>query len=843
MLKKSRNGKLTLRAKDGLFITKEPILFRPEDFSKYLIDVQFFGHTVEGEAGHPDPEGRVGELVRYELSEPVQDVDEKGDLLTITLTAIEARSRMIPDSESHRLKTPKESFQRRWDIYSLTKGLTGVTISYLPIEINLPSNEFLRQDWLPGPQKFTHDNAVNIIDVLSKPTIVGGDFTDKYFYFITSPTLTNVVEVRAEEFGTRSSGINLDARRINITDIYEKKHTVITNNKKLRNVWIVRGQDGSHSLPLEIAQHHSDIEHGKIAPIWIISFSYLAGDYVQSGFVMYKAKIPHTSDAGNAPGVSAVHWENLSTKSSHTPLTNDVDLWKSMLSGDDPTSDGFYEGMFVDINIVQPNYDRVDDNNEFESLSVKDYDHVVNDPADTAQLPALEIHNGKRVLVGTSPVGIFAGQANKIAQYFDNNFDPAVWKFSLAPTTDDIIWNRKLGEGYKWSGAAWVKFWDLTADYATASPFHPVKSISLAANHLGVANTAIKFVFDWDDSVAGKAQNRASRWYGFSFRLPAAPRLKGTRTVGDLWKVPVLDFENLSRNVSDNFVANWNNGPKTMDLGNLRGMAGRINIDVRNNADQKINGLFDLITRWWFRDLQDHRVFVDVKIRVSGDWIFFKFDAGPQARMQLHDDRTDELFKLLGFTFPHNFFIKERDLGGIRFDWNHVKEFGMQGMMSYDGNTFYKGVNENYLERTEAQLKQAFSNLLSLITLTTVNAGKYIIDHTDLYISELYFLKDAYVTTASAVNTDARIGFSNTNRFFDFQTLLGIASGELARSQHYPQFTPIDAYLDPRMRLGESFTATGPKWQGSPRTLTCAEYTIHEGENGARMEVLGYEKF
>lgn len=863
-VQKSRHGSITLRAKDSLFIKNEPTLIKPEDFAKYLIEVQFFQHTKTGEVGHPNATGRVGEVVRYEISEPVQDVDEKGEILTITLTALENRLRESFDSETHILRTPKQSFMNRINHYGDSRGPNAPLIYFATSnEIELPDNDFLKQDWIVGGPKSTHDLIVDIIHKLAQPAVTGGNFKDQYFYFVNDPTVTKTVRVLAEEYGKTTGPVVLDATRPTGKETYEKKHTMITANKSYKNLVIVLGATGAHDWPMDYSRFASDFEHAKIAANWSSVITYRKNDYVQNVNKLYKSKVD--SNLNNIPPISGdnTFWINLSDFTKHSPLTTDIDLWKSMMSGFDPMGDGYYVGCFVDINIVNPNYDRTKPTDEFESIATKDFDHLVNDPS---AIPVAEIHMGKRALVGTAPTGAFAGHANQIAQYFDNGIDVPVWKFSRNPVTNEIINDRRqtgfsagLNVGarqLRWDGTAWVAHWGFNVTDAgaqtsgkRASAFHPVESISLVPGPDNVPNTAVQFVFNWNDTGTtthgkiGRIQNRASRWAGFSLRIPIVPRAQGLRTVGDLMKTPTLDFENLSRNLKDNAVANYNSGILTEDLSTLRGIAGKLNFDFRDASDNMVNGFADMTARFWFRDLQDHRVYTDTTIRVSSEFVPFHVDVGPDAHMQLHDDRTSELYKAFGITFPHNFFIKEKEYSGIVFDWRHVKEMGVMFMGSYDQNTFYTGAEGNFLDKLAAVLAQIFDPLRILLGQPYTPAN-YIVDVCKLKVAELRFKKDAIVLSSDIKVSDARAKIVNASNHFDYVTMKnGIAEGELQRAQHYPQWTPIDAYPDVRLRIGQNFVAQGARWQGSPRTMVCAEYTLHEGENGVRMQVLGYNKF
>jgi hypothetical protein len=834
-IKKNRNATLVLRAQNGLFTTDgaEPLLIRPEDYDLYLIEVQMFQHTRVGDAGHPDPVGRVGELVRYEIADAVQDADEKGEIVTLTLIDIAQRTRESPDSMPHRLQTPKQSFINRYSRYNTAVGVAVNAPFFTLVDnnIDLPDDQYIKQDWTPGAPRFTQSLVEEIIKKVSKPIQIGGNFTDHYWYYVTHATITNQLEVFAEPVGTQSSGVVLDAARAaSSQNTYEKKHTQITTNKNYKNVAIVRGANGAHDLPFAYTIFKSQWEHAKISAAWSASVAYVKGDFVKFANELYMA----LSDTliGDSPVSAPAKWENLSTATRQTPLTTSTDLWKAFGGKDDPTGDGFYETVFVDMNISQPNYDRTDVENEFEAVSLKD----VEDFIDIVSVPAAEIVHGKRWLVNGG-TGAWAGQNNKVAQYDEFKDGGAGWQFSVAPVTDDTVTVRKLSRILRFDGAVWQTEWDLPVDYAKSSPFHPVKAIRLATGPDGVVNSAIEFEFDWN--FVNKAENLASRWAGFSFRFPAPQRAKGALAVGDVFAAAYLDFANLEIDPVNGNDANWNDGINTMNLGELRGISTKIEFDARDVANNKIDGLVDLPFEWWFKDIQDRTVYKQAILRMSKGWGKMTVAAGPNEKMELHDNRADELIQILGYTIPWNGFLKEKEYTGINFDWNKVKEIGCFYKGSYDDNFFYKGAQNAFLDAFTALLTQMYEQLVS----GGFAVGKHTVDRVHLRLSDFRFLKDAYVTTASGVVNDFRSLEVNANRHFDYLTMVAIGEGELARAKHYPLFTPIDAYTDVRIRVGQDFVAQGPRWNGSPRTMVCAEYTIHEGPDGNRMQVLGYEKF
>lgn len=873
-VRKNRHGTITLRGKDGLFITKEPIMTRDVDFAKYLIEVQFFQPSKSGDTGHPDPVGRVGELVRFELSEPVQDADEKGQLLTVTLTAIEARFRQSLDSESHRLETHKQSFIRRVNHYGTTRG-TGAPLVFFASDANieLPDGK-VKLDWIPGGPVPTHDLLVSNIDSLREPAVIAGDFDDFYYYFVNSATITNTVEIFAEIFGTRNATdrgeqeIILKPIRTASTDTFEKKHTVITANSAFRNAFIVRGANGSQAFPMAFSIFASDWEHAKISDDWSSgAIEYKIGDYVKFGGQLHKANDDHTSGIGEEPIPDTNdHWDNLSTLSTHSPLTNDTDIWLAQLDAkNEPfvqgtsggiTNDGFHRGFAVDMNICVTHYDVTSSQDPFAAISGKDVEFMlVSSPA---SLPATEIVDGFRGIVGLSATGDFAGQEEKLAEFNEFKEGGAGWEFSAAPVDGEHVHDRSKGEifefrnpggGLQWDVAS--PTWTLASNNANSSPFHPVTNITLVTGPDGRPNSAINWRYNWNVSQAGgDSRNRAGRFAGFSLKLPIPHRAFGGLAVGDIWKNATMDFENLSRN-PDGSISDWNRGLGSENLGNLRGIACKLELDFTDISANAIDGLANLSTVWWFRDKFNHTVYTRAKVRRTGQFVTIKFDAGPNAKMQLHENRVEELYQLaidnFSYVFPFNDHLTEKEYSGIRFNWNFVKEMGMFYEGSFDENFFYKNAQNAVVDHFIESLREAYEKGIQFIQ---GRAGNHLIIACDVKLAEFRFIKDAYVSSESGVTADARVSRTVASTQFDYQTLKDVGKGKVIRTEHYPQFTPVTSYVDVRSRFGERFKASGPRWSdeksptpGNTREMVFAEYTIFESDNGSRQQSLGYTRF
>ncbi len=697
-IEKTRNATITLRAPGGIFTTSSPILTDEDAKDLYEIDIQFF------QPSGADPKGRQGTIFRYEISKAEQATVNGGTYITLTLTGSDVRSELVLDSDAHRFLTPKESFLRRVEKFGFRKGTDApLIIAVTPADIQLPDIPQLKQNWIPSQPTSTKKLLNDIIKRISSPEKIGTTNEDYYYYFETSATARQQHSIFAEKFGERDSGVILDEIKDLSTKTLQTQQSATIDHGKVANVSIVRGKSGSHSLPMGFTRLSSDLEHAKLADDWSgSSVSYLKDEYVRHNGVRFKSVIDHTSSGGNPPDTSPTLWENLEEATRGSPLTTSIDIWKPNMA-DFETPPAGYIGFFTDMNIVRPNYDRAEETNEFESVSIKDVENQFIDPS---SIPAGETQHGRRWLVNTSATGAWTGQDNRIAQY-DETVTPAVWRFSVAPVLNDVIHILKTAQVLFFNGTIWDTAWSFTTDFATSSPFHPVESAGIVEDHRGIIK-AVEFRFNWNAAEAaadwvglisrvtnpllvlfttavsditstvlatilaqigktapeleaelglGSNKNLAGRWCGFGFDLPLPKHTSGAFAVGDLINTSHLDFENKTETLTGS--EGYNNGLASEDLGDIRGFQFRCKVDFEDVDNDNINGMSDIAFYACWRDIADRQIWTLVKVRVNGQWGKITIDAGPNAKgYQLFDSRIDELYTILGFTLPTKFLHK-----------------------------------------------------------------------------------------------------------------------------------------------------------------------------------------
>ena len=884
-IEKTRNATLTLRAPGGIFTTSTPILIDENAKDLYEVDVQYFQPLGA------DPKGIQGPIFRYEISKVEQATVNGGTYVTMMLTGSDIRTELVLDSDAHRFLTPKQSFLRRVEKFGFRKGADApLVIAVTPADIELPDIAQLKQNWIPSQPTSTKKLLNDIIKRISSPEAIGTTNEDYYYYFETSATARKQHSIFAQKFGETDSGVILDEIKDLSTKTLQTQQSALIDHSKVANVSIVRGKSGVHHLPMESIRLSSDLEHAKLADDWAPTTDYFAGDYVRhdigSGVIhLFKAIVDNT---GNTPHLVPLAWEDLSTATRGSPWTASIDIWKPNMAAFQSPPAG-YVGFFTDMNIVRPNYDRADETDEFESVSIKDVNDFLTGPGD---IPAGEIQHGRRWLVNNGVGTDWEGHNNAVAQY-DESVSPAVWRFSNAPVLNDVVHDLKSARVLKFDGVVWQTQWDLSTNFATSSPFHPVESAGMVADHRGILGKAVEFRFNWNAAEAavdwaglllritnpllsifgtavstitepliddiltflgvsdidlendlglGSHKNLASRWLGFGFDLPLPKHASGSFAVGDLIKLSNMDFENKTETLTG--VEGWNKGTASEDLGDIRGFQFRCKVDFEDVDNDNINGMADIPFYACWRDIADRQIWTPVKIRVNGQWGKVTIDAGPNAKgYQLFDSRIDELVTILGFTLPTNFFIKERELTGVQFDWNHVTGFKFYYQGSYDENHFYNGGQDFMLDTVVEHITQAFANGVGVVTGGFIDISNHIIDHAHIAVTDLHFLKDAYVSSEDAEVADSRQILTVIPEQSDYIDMKSIDKKIKTRRQFHPQFHVVDAWGDVRLRVGQRFKRRGANIPGGEIELVASEVTHIEDASGYHIIVKATNKF
>lgn len=561
---------------------------------------------------------------------------------------------------------------------------------------------------------------------------------------------------------------------------------------------------------------------------------------------------------------------------------------------------GWFAGFFTDMNIARANYDRDDEFDEFEKVSVKDIESFQFSTPD--DIPSGEIATGRRWLVNGGSDD-WAGQNNKIAQREEGS-----WRFSNAPvggvtnaTPRDFVNDLNLGRVLGYNGTNWEDVWNVDTNPEISSPFHPVETVSKISNRNGL-NQAVEFTFNWNtfdlgnisqtilDGITtslpigvllkifgiiltttntvdvatflaaigktpaelltefgeGNVKNKASRCLMWNLKFPLTRKkivtAVKTYSVGEFIKKPLVDFENLSETLDTN-AKGWNNGLETENLGNLRGLEWWQRVSFFNKQGEAINGLSDLPFLLFFRDKFDTMVYKETTQRSHDRWGKFRITAGPNSGMKIFDSRVDELFTILGYTFPDNFFLEQRELTGVKFDWRRVRDMFCIYKGSYDDNFFYKASQNAYFDNFNEHATQFFKDTVFQFTLGFLDEEDVIVDKAKIAVDDIHFIKDAYVSSSDEAEPDSRVQEIDLENQFDYinmkKTLLPRL---LSRKQFHPEFQITDCIGNVRLRAGQSYTLDDSTVPG-PTKLTPIEVIHLDDGNGYNNQIISVRKY
>ena len=863
---KTKNATLTLRCPDGLFLTKGPILTDENTKDLYLVQARM----SQG--------AELGTLFRFELSKVTKDTGEKGLHLSIELTGYDIRIQEYIDPENHRLQTPKETFLNRIGNFLGGRSLAArnVKITDNPALINLPDTANLKQDWLVSSPVTTRKHFDEIISRISKPEIIGSTNEDWYYnIFPTSAAFTESFTILADKMGTVDSGVILDE---NDSTIIEKVQGSM-DNTKFKNVVIARAKNGTHSIPMGFTTLASDITHAKLADDWSgSSVSYLNGDFAKHNGVLFKSIIDHTSSGGNPPDTSPTLWENLNASTRGSDWTSDLSYFQNNISYPAQTD---YAGFFNDFNIVKPHFDRADVFDEFETVTLKDVIDFIPDPP-------ISPKHGQRWLVNGGGTGAWTGQNNRVAQYDALATPTAVWRFSVLPIEGDIVHVKSLARQLRFESGVWQNVWTLDDNSSVASAFHPIKSITQVTNRNNISK-AIEFRFNWNAFTAasvsqdilnisgglagmglvlfgvsldqvfadvadflskigkteaemetefggGDIRNAASRWFGWSVTAPFG-------SAGDAARIDdsIIDFQNLNSSIHTG-AKGMNNGLDSENLGIFRALEYWCKMRFNNKQNNAINGLAKIPKIHWFRDLSDRIVYTETFVRAHDNWQKITVPVGKGSNFKLHDSRIDELFTMFGYTFPHDHFIKERELTGVEFDWTKVREMGCFYRDSYNDNFFYTGAQSKYPEAISEHLAQYAANFVGAATASQIDAQNLVIDHCLYALDDMHFLKDAYVTSSETAQDSPRMIQIETPQQSDYNNIKGIVQRKESRLQFHPELHLIDCRGDVRIKPGHKITLRGSTTVAD-RELVPTEVTHIDDDTGYHVQAQAIRKF
>lgn len=596
-----------------------------------------------------------------------------------------------------------------------------------------------------------------------------------------------------------------------------------------------------------------------------------------------------------------------------SPWTSSLEDYLTNMAGlGNPNTGSNVIGYFWDWNIERAIYDsrtRIDPSNNFSTLSVKWVFMVQNSPPTNQYL-----YDQVRYLIGPSPTGAWSGYAGHIAQY-DLSNGVGVWQISNAPSTNDTVnemntgtvlqynnvlpaWsnavNYSAGNYVQYNGTAyvatmtihsninnqpppsdsrwaanifglWIPVWGSNPSVPNqlinydrgGSPFHAVSNIQNITGPSGIPNRAIQATYTWSDPSARGA------WLSFMFPYPRMTTTTGE--VGHLYGgtgqsgippfLSSLDCNNLNFNRKG--IDGWNNGPDSEDMGQISAINFKLNVSMYSQATEStqtlITGLTNVPLIFWAVDLFGRIYYQDTQLSRNGAWDNMSIPFGYNAPQQLYFSRIDELALLLGYAFPWDGYIIEKEFSGVSFDWKYVKGWGIMMSAPYlEKSGFYIGGQQSGLDQISQTLQQGASNLFfnwpqqivaSLDPHYTPVLANQFVHHVNIAIDELYFQKQLIVNSAQVPLSYARCTVEHYETETDYLNALTRSQAIATRNSFYPQFTHLRAIGDVRAKFGQNITLAGPRVFNSPITMAIKSVKHIWDHDSYNMELLCVRRF
>jgi len=874
------NMVLTLRIDTiGTFIRTAPKLTDENTKTNYLIEAQI---TQTGVGS--------SKLFRFEIGEvSVKEDETNGEVLVVIGRGIEYALKETYSANPLYYHSPYDAFAQRLIEYGDEVNLDGdkpfiefgSTIGGFTYDLQIPSSDSLKRDWVVGGPRSLYDHMNDIVERLSEPASSGGVLEDYFWDADPDPNVALKVNVFARPYGYTNSGVTIHPT--NFATSEQKDKLFITDNKVYKNHVILRGKSGGASLPMDHTRFASNIAQAKLRNMWVSGTSYVVGDLVrwevsgQDRF--FKCKL--ATSGTTQPQSDSTHWQedvNVNFPTGISAWTVNRNDWISNLANPTPAGNllGRYCGFSVDFNFCRGNYSR-NFNNEYENLTLKWVTRTTNNAPTGA-----ELFHGQRILVGTSPDATLitdffyqtggTNPANRIATYnkFTSNtgLTSPRWMFSRAPASGDTISDLATAKIKQFNGTSWVDKWEVQANSGDHSWFHAVRDVQVVEGATTGTASAIEFTYDWNTAniaAAGTTTvgnvNKTSRGLWLNFFFPFPRLYDGTANTGHtdigheyggtLAPFGYLDMINLSH-ASDGSVG-WNNGLKSEDMGNIRGVSFKIRNRFERGGTPIPVSFNDQPYVLWFVDIFDRIAYYDFRIRRNNSWELINIPVGPNSSYKIYHSRIEEINYIQNFVLGGgDFYLPEKEFTGIQFDWRFVKGWGIQwagsyiqGTNTYNGNV--TGQKDDFINSSISFIADLFARGSDSpqVAQWTLQATKDFqdVDFAKIALDEFYFIKDLYVNSDNNIVSGSRTFLENKETEFDYNSAKKYAQSRRERLKFFPQTYHIKSFGDVRVKIGQNITISGPKVPNGSVTAVVQSVKHVINPYSYTMEIVAIRKF
>jgi len=521
-------------------------------------------------------------------------------------------------------------------------------------------------------------------------------------------------------------------------------------------------------------------------------------------------------------------------------------------------------------------------------------------------------HFGNRFLISNNPTGVFSGHNNQVAEWVGRDFQDFIdgngndFRYSRDPVEGETIIDRSRGIWLEFLDSTndWGDLWnvlrngsggavdeplyqrlfntvlagiftpisltpvgiavqllhdtDTFGDTTIHAPLHICKDIKLVEGSSGIPGQAYEMRYDWSaiEKIAGIDIPNADKrnfssigaWWFMMFPYPKIEGDGGNIQIGDSYKNPYIDSNNLDRNSKGEF--GWNKGLDSEDLGRIQRISFKARLSLFGSVTgDLVIGYSDMPMKFWAVDVFDRVYFADFKLRRNGEYSLIQLSFGENSTQQLHRARYDELLKIFNIVLDTSFALQEKEWSGIEFDWRFVKSIGMfYSFSNYNAQGLY--VASQFPDFIKNVAEQAFGQAFGFIISLGSNPEDYqatdlLVNNARLAVDDLRFEKQAYANSDRAPVLQSRTVLDHLAQEVDYINLRIRAQATQGRREFVEQAWFMQAHGDVRLRFGEKFIARGPRVPNpsGEEELICKEVKHIIDSDGYMMHLTGKRKF
>ena len=394
----------------------------------------------------------------------------------------------------------------------------------------------------------------------------------------------------------------------------------------------------------------------------------------------------------------------------------------------------------------------------------------------------------------------------------------------------------------------------------TSAPvIHLVRSMRLVKGSSGIPGQATEQRFDWKDSLeGGEDNNRTSRgaWYHNFYPTPISD--SSSTNLGGIYGGNGSNFPNnphinhINLNQNRKGLIGYNRGLDSEDMGRISAHSFKVRLGIFRSSDESeiSKGKKNMPMIYWRKDSNSRFFFKEYSIPENNEYTTIDISLPPFGPTDLYFNRIDELAEVLGFTLPFDFFIKEKEFSGVKYEFRRNDSWGTFMKGSYNDTGMYTGCYQNFIDRYIEAGTQLIPDILEFLNdvFTGQEIGAFVtaaasIDHVNIAMDEEYYVKEGYAIFPTTPVDDPRTDFIQMQEEVDYLTARAKAESRVIKNDFYPNERHVSIGTNLDIKYGQEVTETGSRVPSGSLTSVVAQKESIYDNKGTNTRLFLVRKF